>query len=250
MSCDCHNFKERLLSLQVVQQMIKIAYKEKKPLSLSRFSHAELLYLSWPEGTTLTTYFDKYRKYNGGTDQIDEIKEGVLEALNKVDITGILTTGDWDSTNWDKMTNDVFHKLDFTPEHVCSAWITQQMVRDPKKKFMKWLKNKDIILVGRRSKEAAKKLKKLEINVVDCVGMESYAEIEEVQQKLVKNKKWKIALLSAGIQATILAPRLAAETGKIAIDFGHAMDIFLDGTDFDHEDLVDKWNTMNNLEQT
>lgn len=245
MSCQCHDFKDRLLDLNNVLEMINLAYIEKRPLSLSRFGHAELLYLGWPEVSELTGGFEKIRKYNGGTANIDEIKIDVLEALKQVDITGILTTGDSDSTGWDIMTKEIFHKFNFTPQYVCSAWVTHSMVEEPEQQFLKWLNNKEIVLVGRRAQEAAKKFKDFGANVVDCLGIESYSEINEVHRKLVNNNKWEIALLAAGISATVLAPRVAASTGRIAIDFGHALDSIIDGHNFDHEKLVNDWNSQN-----
>jgi hypothetical protein len=38
----------------------------------------------------------------------------------------------------------------------------------------------------------------------------------------------EIALISAGIPATILAPIISKLNQKVAIDFGHALDIILD----------------------
>ncbi|GAA3324599.1 hypothetical protein GCM10020331_053140 [Ectobacillus funiculus] len=73
-----------------------------------------------------------------------------------------------------------------------------------KEMFWEWIRGKKIVLVGRRS-EHAKPLfeKKRRVQVVDTVKLEGYQELDKVQNYLVQSADWEVALISAGIPATI-----------------------------------------------
>ncbi|USK72876.1 hypothetical protein LIT31_13360 [Peribacillus frigoritolerans] len=80
------------------------------------------------------------------------------------------------------------------------------------------------------------------MQITGSIDLNGYEELSGVQNELQSNKEWEIALISAGIPATILAPRIAKLNQKVAIDFGHALDMILDGKEYKHSDLVKKWN--------
>jgi hypothetical protein len=62
---------------------------------------------------------------------------------------------------------------------------------------------------------------------------------------LIGFRDWEIALVAAGIPATIMAPALAEKSGKVVIDFGDALDMVIDGEKFDYNKLVKDWKEVN-----
>ncbi|MFJ7991934.1 GT-D fold domain-containing glycosyltransferase [Peribacillus frigoritolerans] len=139
-----------------------------------------------------------------------------------------------------KQTRTVLEQLKFMPTKACCAWIMQSLLDEGT--LWPWLSNKKVFLVGRRSKEAEIVFKERGIQITGCIGLNGYDELIRVQNELLSNQEWEIALISAGIPATILAPRIAKTTQKVAIDFGHALDKILDGEEYKLSDLVKKWN--------
>ena len=137
------------------------------------------------------------------------------------------------------MTKILLKRLKIRPKWVCPAFITHDMIKCDR--FWKVLKDRKIAIVGRRAAEASYVFKDRGIDIMYTTGLEGCDEIEEVYKDLSKRKDWEIALLSAGIPATILAPRLAKKTNKVAIDFGHALDMIIDGENFNYEKILRDW---------
>lgn len=108
-------------------------------------------------------------------------------------------------------------------------------------KFWELLREKKIALIGRRAQEAIPYFQKNHVNVTIALPLEGTQHIKELHEYLAKNNDWNIALLAAGIPATILTPMLANSTGRIAIDFGHALDMVIDGHSFNFSEIFKQW---------
>jgi hypothetical protein len=68
----------------------------------------------------------------------------------------------------------------------------------------------------------AKQYARLEPNIVGCIHFTHYNQIPGVL-KQISQYDFEIALISAGVNAVILAPKIAELYGKVAIDFGKTM---------------------------
>ncbi len=231
-------FEQRFLSLQDVFQMMKDAIHNKKPFSLARFGHAEIYYSLWPTSTAYQEGLDYCAHYNGATAEPEKIKELVIGALLSTQVVGLLS----------KEEHDFFHRetlrlltsLDYEPKYVCSPFITHPMSKDMD--FWDTLRPLKIVLVGRRSLEAKPLFEKMGVNIVDTKQLEGIHQINTLQNELVSKKaEWDIAILAAGVPATILTDKLAKATNNVVIDFGHALDVMIDGEAFDFDKLVEEY---------
>lgn len=248
MSCDCHDFENNILNTNQVLRIIKEAVERKQPLSLTRFSHAELTYLNWQNHQKLVNKMEKYREYNGADIPIEKLTTMLIESVKNTTITGFIpqafakyTTHPRDQNNgwyWYNLTKEFLHRENFMPESICSVWSTQEMVY--KRRFWKLLSGRSIAIVGRRAKEAVDHFNNNGANVTEAIELDGINKVNEVKEYLT-NKDWEIAIISAGIPATILTPQLANETGRVVIDFGHGLDRIIDGEKFDFAHLVQGW---------
>jgi hypothetical protein len=222
-----------------VISIIEKALAQKKSFSLGRFGIGEISFLSWPTNPLLLESFKRYQSYAGITCSPQLIKDELVTALKTVDMAGLVAS--WKLDDWAMQTNRVLEQLRIMPRTICCAWVMHDMVRDGSVWHL--LNKKKVILLGRRSMEAAPILKEKGVYVTGAVSLDGYEELANVSQSALNDLEWEIALISAGVPATILAPRLAKASGRIAIDFGHALDIILDGDSFNHSMLVEKWNS-------
>ncbi|MBC8079270.1 MAG: hypothetical protein H7X86_02920 [Gorillibacterium sp.] len=220
------------LTIEEVLECIDTAVAEGTPYSLARFGHAEIAELQViPEFYRGMEY---YRKYNGITRR--DLRDELLVAFKSCTTAGLLlTTVDASGAEHSRQS---FLSLELEFYTICSAWVTHHMVRLPY--FWDWIRPYRLVLVGRRAAEAAPIFASKGINVVDTMMLSDYEQLEQVYLQLCRVGGWDIALIAAGVPATLLAPRLANATGKVAIDFGHALDLIIDGEDFDFEGLVKK----------
>jgi hypothetical protein len=233
-----YRFETFLLDHSLVINMLEKAIGQKRSFSLGRFGIGEISFLSWPAYPLLLENFKRYESYAGITCAPEIIKRELVTALKTVDTAGLIPS--WKLDDWSMHTHRVLEQLKIMPRSICCAWIMHDMVR--KGSLWPFLNNKKVILVGRRSMEAVPIFKKKGVFVTGSVPFDGYSELDDVSQSVLNDLEWEIALISAGIPATILAPRIAKESGRIAIDFGHALDIILDGDGFNHSALVEKWN--------
>lgn len=233
-----HEFEQRFLSLHDVLQMMKDAIHNKKPFSLARFGHAEIYYSLWPTSTAFQEGLDYCAQYNGATAEPEKIKELVIRALLSTKIVGLLS----------KEEHEFFHSetirlltsLDYEPKYVCSPFITHPMSKDMG--FWNILRPLKVVLVGRRSLEAKPLFEKMGVKIVGTKQLEGINQIRSLQNELVNKKdEWDVAILAAGVPATILTNQLAKATNNVVIDFGHALDVMIDGEAFDFDKLVEEY---------
>jgi hypothetical protein len=100
-----------------------------------------------------------------------------------------------------------------------------------KVKFKKMLRNRRIILIGSNAHEVKKSLerrwgKRFPFQIVACIPMVSYNEMDEVKRRIGRIK-FDLALLSAGVNAVILASYIADQHGKVAFDLGQGMNTLI-----------------------
>lgn len=241
MKLDKPNFEyeNRYIDLSQVMQFIKQALKEGKPFSLSRYGHAEIYYALWPSSMHYQEGLDYCATYNGATGNPKRIKELVIRSLKSTKVIGLLS----------KEEHDYFHNetvrlltsLNYMPKYICSPFITHPMSKSDE--FWELLKTVNVVLVGRRAKEAEPVFQNRGVNIVETLKLEGIDQILSVQKQLESKKdQWDLAILAAGVPATILAERLANSTNHVVIDFGHALDVIIDGSKFDFDRLVEDFN--------
>ncbi|MFJ7364258.1 GT-D fold domain-containing glycosyltransferase [Peribacillus frigoritolerans] len=233
-----YHFEKYLLDNRKVIKLLDQAIKQNKGFSLARYGIGEISYLSYSANGLFVQEFKRYESYAGVSHAPEIIRQELVRSLRDTDIAGLIAP--WRLGPWAKQTRTVFEQLKFMPSKACCAWIMQSLLDEGA--LWPWLSNKKVFLVGRRSKEAEIVFKEQGVQITGSIGLNGYEELNRVQNELQSNQEWEIALISAGIPATILAPRIAKLTQKVAIDFGHALDMILDGKAYKLSDLVKKWN--------
>ncbi|MDM5153858.1 GT-D fold domain-containing glycosyltransferase [Bacillus sp. DX1.1] len=240
MSCNCHSYQHKFLSTYEVLALLEEAVNKKEAFSLTRFSHAEISCLSWKFNRKIFNIMNDFRSYNGFTESIEPTARKVLKSMKTTNVAGFIRQ---DCENqgefWYENTKKLFHHLHYIPKKICSVWITHEMIEE--QKFWELLREKKIALIGRRAQEAIPYFQKNHVNVTIALPLEGTQHIKELHEYLAKNNDWNIALLAAGIPATILTPMLANSTGRIAIDFGHALDMVIDGHSFNFSEIFKQW---------
>jgi len=233
------NFEKSILTTKQTLTHIDLAIKEGKPLSLSRFGIGELTYLFSGKIPLLVKHFERYKDYSGITRSEETIRQELIKALKTSDLTGLPPS--FRSEFWANKTQEILKELNYSPSLVCSAWVMHDAVLEGS--FWPWIKGKRAVIVGRRSTEAVPLFTQNGVTVAGAIHLEGYEGIAQAHSGIAKLPEWDIALVSAGIPATILVPRIAESTGKVAIDFGHALDMLMDGERYNHLKLVDDYNS-------
>lgn len=238
-------YYDNLLKLDEVLQQIKFAIDNKKTYSLVRFGHGEMHVVGhkvFPKHRN-SIYFGYYNKYAGITDLNDDITFKLINALKKADLVGL-----GNHVNYNKeLLEMIIEHYNLYVAPVCSAWICDEMIES--QKFFELLKPLKVVIVGRRAKEGAEKFRSLGINVVATMGHEGFDEMPNTINKVCSINDFDIALVAAGVPATIMCPEIAEKTGKVVIDFGHALDVLIEGDKFDHEKKVANFYTKVNSEK-
>ena len=235
-----------LLKTNDFLQLLRKASQDKESLSLARFGHGELSYMNYKINSDLAAEFSYYQRYCGATISYDKIQEELIEALRITDVAGLFTKSDVDGDHdhkWIGLTEETLKYSKCSPKRVCSPWIPKKLAQS--KDFWEWLKFQKVVLVGRRVMEAKEIFLNRDVDIVNCFALEGFEQINSVQERIVSIPAWIVVILSAGVPATVLAPKLARAKKCIAIDFGHTMDWLIDGDRTDHERLVKEWNEKN-----
>lgn len=232
-------YEHRYLDLQQVLELMKQALKEKRPFSLARFGHAEIYYALWPSSMHYKEGLDYCAPYNGATGNPKRIKELVTQALKSTKVVGLLSKDEHDYFH--EETVRLLTSLKLIPDYICSPFITHPMSKNAD--FWNLLKTLNVVLVGRRATEAKPIFQNRGVNIVKTLKLEGIDQILPVQRQLERiQDSWDLAILAAGVPATILTERLASATNHVVLDFGHALDVLIDGANFDFDKLVEDFN--------
>jgi hypothetical protein len=235
-----YNYEDFFLNINDVVELFRQASFEKKPLSLARFGHAEMSVAFYPYPDWIKKW--KFKDYVGATGSPKQIQEDLWEAIKTTDIVGFHTSKAREEADriTAEETKKLLSRLNIQPRKICDAWITHAFLDNPS--FWELLRHLKVVLIGRRSKEAEPYFQKRGISVVGTYSLEGYTEINSVFSQLCQNHDWDLALISAGIPASILAPKLAHACGKLTIDFGHALDKIIEGDSFNHNKIAKKFS--------
>lgn len=132
------------------------------------------------------------------------------------------------------MAEKVFKTYRIQPEFIYDALVRRVIMYSQKKKFTEMLTGRKILLISSMAKQAKKALnknlkkKKLGFDVVDTINIESFNEIPKVKKKIGR-RNFDLCLITAGVNAVILAPYIAEVHGKVAFDLGQGMSTLITG---------------------
>lgn len=221
--------KEDLMSINEVLQIIVDSIHAKKPLSVIRIGDGELYVMS--QNIVLSSeYLAKYNiawnstKYCGVSLKQDmlnnfKMRDRLIDAVKTADLVGVFPNG--------VFTNKMFSALHFKPARLFYAFSNLSFCKV--KCFVDMLKADPPLLVGKPSKDFADYLEKaLGVHVpgyfTDISCPEDIDKTIEIMARTPHN--W--SLVSAGVNADIIAPIMAKEYGKVCIDYGHGMNVLME----------------------
>lgn len=234
------NKSEWLSTLEVIKQ-IKKAVEDKAPLSVVRVGDGENLCLAqykvWPIAKVLSTRWAKLSRTTnrkGVRLPSKALRERLIKCLHKADIVGIPYRKDTEilaeQSHLRSLTDSCFARYGIKPKKLCHTFVNRHMVEY--EEFWEMLKGKKVVVISRWAdsfkKYVGKKYDSYEINIVKAIPINRYDEINQVLGRM-KNVECDIVFISAGVNAVILAQRLAEKQGRVAIDFGKSAIFMITG---------------------
>ncbi|MEX2460153.1 MAG: UDP-glucose/GDP-mannose dehydrogenase family protein [Paenibacillaceae bacterium] len=223
--------KKWLTTLKVINEIGK-ALEEKKPLSVVRVGDGENICLTqykvWPIGKTLSTRWailSSSTNWKGARLPNIKLRDQLIASIKQADIVGIPYYKDKEILAQQQylrpLTDACFKKFNIHPNKLCHTFVNRHMVEH--KEFWEMLKGKKAVIISRWAKDFKKLVDKrydaFNIEIVKSIRMDRYQEIPKVLRKM-ESVDCDIVFISAGVNAVILAQKLANEQGRIAIDFG------------------------------
>ncbi len=223
-----------------VMDRLDQACREGDPFSLVRMGHAEMFVIRYHTWGYDMADFNVWKKYCGITHLDAGITDDLVTAVRHATVLGIHHHTD----RWQRRMQEIFDHYELNPQLTCSAWVTHYMVCHPE--FPALIRNRRIAVVGRRAPEAIPWFAEAGAASMHPISLDGFEDIRAVQNAL-GSASFDVALIAGGVPATILCPHIADLTGKIALDFGHALDLLIDGVEnIDcqeyYENLVSKYN--------
>jgi hypothetical protein len=147
-----------------------------------------------------------------------ETRDRLIQSIKDADVVGLFAH--------DEFVDRIFSYLNYKPSAHCHAFANVFLCFE--KEFVDLIRNNPPLLVGMKAQLFADFLKR-ELNV-DVKGV--YTNITCPQDipnviEYMKQTPHDWSLVSAGVNACIIAPIMAKEYGKVCIDYGQGMDTLL-----------------------
>lgn len=240
-----------LISELDVLKKMTVALSKKKPFSLVRIGDGENIvmgqYTFLPEEEFLNTYWIKEsigNKDKGVKLPCLALKEKMIKSVKKADVVGVCWRNKDDirvpSKFRRELTNEIFDLYNIRPPNLCHVFVNRKMVSQ--KLFWKLLCQYRTLLVSKWShqfaKLAAKKYERLKPKIIGCINFKNYHEIPKTLDAVGKYQ-FDLVLISAGVNAVVLATEIAERFHKVAIDFGKTMMLMVMP-----ESKVDPWKKI------
>lgn len=168
-------------------------------------------------------------------------RDEAVNALRKADLVGYNTM----VRTWDGglMAERVFEVNGIKPKYLFDGYLRRVIMFTQKALFEKMLAGRKILLIGSpapATREALnRKMKdRLGFEIVGAIPIYEYEELPDVKRQIA-GYEFDLCLLSAGVNALILAPYIAETYGKVAFDIGFGMQSLITGTVYKDEWLTE-----------
>jgi|GEM_PF-2217472 len=145
-------------------------------------------------------------------------RDQVIASVRKADVVGVLHQEG--TPIWRNLTEELFTNYRIKPKQLCYAFVNTYF--PDSRDFLTMMCEHKLLLIGNPAYNFAGILKnKFGIRHVAAIPINSFDEIDKTLH-MADRVEYDLALISAGSNALILTTKLA-ERGKVAIDFGRAM---------------------------
>lgn len=225
---------EQFLKVDQVLDSIKEAIEQNTPFSLLRVGDGENIVMAQDSILTIPEVLNRgwAKAANEGKKGVTipnlELRDEMVEALKKADLIGI-PFWENDPIMADQivkrpLTEAIFKYFNIVPSKICHTFVNRVLTQ--KKEFWSLLKGKRILLIGSWADQVKPILEKepYGLNIAITYEFTKYDHIKETLDKVTEIKdEFDIALVSCGVNAVVLAQRIAELTGKVALDFGKSL---------------------------
>jgi hypothetical protein len=231
--------------MMIDQQQGKVAdiqaLDQKSPLSVVRVGDGENICLSqykvWTIRKVLSTRWaslSRSTNWKGVRLPNIRLRDELIHSIKKADIVGIPYYNDKEILARQQylrpLTDTCFEKYNIRPKQLCHTFVNRHMVEHSQ--FWEMLKGKKAVVISRWADEfknlVSDKYDAFDIKFVKVILFNRYEEISKVMLKM-RDVECDIVFISAGVNAVILAQKLAEEQGRIAIDFGKSAVFMIKG---------------------
>ena len=163
-----------------------------------------------------------------------QLRDRLIASVKMADIVGVHRWDDKMILTVDRIKRPLLERVfaynGIKPKALCDATVTRFFPQLPA--FWKILRGRRVLLVSVWAEKFASVIKAspYSLTVTGCIGCDSFATVDDVIKKAVAlRKSFDIALVSAGVNALIVAAEIARQAGKPAIDFGKGMQFMVEG---------------------
>ncbi|UJF33375.1 GT-D fold domain-containing glycosyltransferase [Paenibacillus hexagrammi] len=209
---------------------IKYALDHKRPFSLVRIGDGENICLAqgsvWSTKRVLQQPWAK--KANRGKKGVTlpnlRLRNQMVAGIRSASVVGVLSPKDGliraPRHLKRSLTNAVFSFFRLSPRLTCDACINRYAPRD--QQFWRLLRRRRILLISKDAKQTRTILaRKWGLKVVGTIEFTHYNQIPRTLKRIrALRSSFDLVLISTGVNAVILAPKIARMTGKVALDFG------------------------------
>jgi len=224
--------REAWLSTEQVIERIRQAMDEKRPLSVVRVGDGENICLAqykvWSIRKTLSTRWAKLSRttnWKGVRLPNVALRNQLIASIKRADVVGIPYENDAEilakQYTLRPLTDRCFRRYEIRPKALCHTFVNRHMVEH--RAFWEMLRGKKAVVISRWAGDlkrwVGKKYDEFDIEFTKLIRIDRFEEIPKVMRKM-ESVECDIVLISAGVNAVILAERLAREQGRVAIDFG------------------------------
>lgn len=235
------DYRKNFISTERVYNMMTKALRNKKGFSLIRISDGETRVL----GHNIFVHMHEipwWLEYSGVKLPNEKARQDLINAMKKADVVALHEIED--HYVFYRLTRDVLNYFNIKPKNICRITIVGELVRNGYLNSL--VKDRKLVLIGRRAPQAVKVFSDMGAFVTAVLILEGYDGIEDILKRL-EFCNFEIAIVSAGIPASIICPEIALRFGKLAIDFGHMMDILID-PNFNIMSVIEEWFKNNKRE--
>lgn len=228
------------LGQEEVIRRIGMALEKGQPFSLVRIGDGENLVLSQNTIMSMDEILQEpwVIKANQGHKGVKlpniSLRNLLVRSIRRASIVGLLPPGDQiiQAPTYLKreLTNKILAHYQIHPTHTCPAWINRQLAQNPR--FWAMLHGRRIMLMYQSIAQLKSVLQNdpYRMQVTLTFPFVQYGQMTEALQFMIRNRdKFDVALICCGVNAVVLAQKVAELTGKVGIDFGKASNILIKG---------------------
>jgi hypothetical protein len=222
---------QEFLTAAEVLNKIKTAASSQKPFSIVRIGDGENIVLAQDSVWTIDQVLaEKWaQKANAGKKGVTLpnllLRDQIVEAIRQADIVGIPFVKKDPIRTARRLkralTDEIFQYYRIRPKAICHTFVTR--VLPQKKEFWEALRDRRILIITKQADQLRDLLQAEPYNlkVTLTIPFVHYDELPETLDIIQANKDhFDAALISCGVNAVVLAAKVAELAGKIGLDFG------------------------------